>query len=269
MQPTIARNANLLFVSIGVLFWCILASGILVSTVSAQTNIGATICAAGSTVTLTTPVSDSVVTSPTVPLSGTVTQAGQIEVYINNVFDGVIPLNMGDTTYSGSVQLASGTHTIKVVAISDCPGVNGSASSVVTYAPPPQTTPSTGGNTPTQISGGVVISTDKTKLPGEDKRDLLPEILTVPVEKTLDWLNITNVVDTAETKGLSIWRAVMLGAGMYLLIVGMAGIAIQWVVSLPPIAGLMTPMGTVGRHRIVSWGFRILGLLIVGLALLL
>lgn len=227
--------------------------------------IGATVCQGSSTVSLAQPVSDSTVAQATVPLAGAVAQANQIEVYVDDVFDSVIPLTMGQVSFAGSVQLSPGTHTIKVVAISICPGASGSASSVVTYELPPDTTPSTGEETSTNVenSGEHMTVTAGGELPsGGTGGAPFPEQLTIPFQRFLGWLNI-NVSDSAEGQGLSVWRAVVIGGGLYLMVVGVATTAVQAVASMPAVSALLPNVTTTGRVRWLSWGFRGVGLAIV------
>lgn len=231
----------------------------------AQTAVGATVCQTESMVSLTQPVSDSTVTTATVPLAGSVMQANQIEVYVDDVFDSTIPLAMGQTTYTGAVQIAEGTHTIKVIAVNVCPGPNGSASSVVTYEPPPETAPSTGNETPTETGGedGVVVSTAGGEITGEGTGGQpFPEQLSIPFQRFLGWLNITTA-DTTEGQSLSLWRAVVIGGGLYLLVVGVATTAVQMIASIPAVTALLPAPTKVSRVRWLSWGFRGLGLLLV------
>jgi len=265
MRFTVARGDSyhlgaLVIVSAWVLSLC---AGMQVQ--AQGTTIGATVCQADSVVSLTQPVSDSTVTDPTVPLAGSVTQANQIEVYVDDVFDSIIPLTMGQTNFTGSVRITQGTHTIKVVAINICPGANGSASSVVTYEPPPEPTPSTGGETPTEVGseGGVTVSTAGGEITSEGTGGQpFPEQLSIPFQRFLGWLNI-NTADTTEGQSLSLWRAVVIGSGLYLLVVGVATTAVQMIASIPAITALLPSPTTTGRVKWLSWGFRGLGLLLV------
>ncbi len=229
------------------------------------TPVGATVCQGGSAVTLTQPVSDSTVTEATVPLAGSVTQANQIEVYIDDVFDSVIPLTLGQSTFTGSAQIVQGTHTIKVVAIDICSGVNGTFSSIVTYEPPPDTVPSTGGETPTDVGGGdndtVLTAGQELKDEGVGGQPLQVQ-LSIPFQQFLGWLNI-NTADTTEGQSLSIWRAVVIGSGLYLMVVGVATTAVQLIASVPAISALLPAPTNAGRVKYLSWGFRGLGLLLL------
>lgn len=237
-----------------------------------STTIDAILCNPASTIAITAPVSDSIVTNPSVPLEGTVTQSNQIEVYIDTVFDHIIPTTPGQTSFSDSVQLTEGTHTVKVVAINACTGANGESQAVVTYQKP-ETGGGTGdgdsSGTDTPTEAGVYIGEgvpSSESAGGDDKSDLLPPLAVMT--PLLEWLNI-KTADIGETQGLSVWRAVMMTAGMYLVTVGMATVVVQSVASLPALQAVLPSAPATTRGRWVSRGFRVGGLLLVLAALFL
>ena len=249
---------------------------VLVTPAAAQAGsmVGATVCTNTSTITLDAPISDSIVTTPTVTLSGSVTQASQVEVRIDGAFDNTLQLNMGQTTYSGSAQLSPGTHTIEVTAISICPGSSGTASSVVTYEVPPQA-PSTGGSTPTNVGGGgasggvTVDSTTGVSKPGaqEQQSGLLQQIIVVPLRTIGSWLNINQRdtdyahADSIDTMGTA--RAVTFGAGLYLAVIGLAPALLAPVAALPVLASVIPGATPPLRVRWLSRTGRIVGLLLL------
>lgn len=122
--------------------------------------IQAVICHDPATISINQPVSDSVVVSPVVTVSGTVAQATQIEVKVDTQFNSIVPLDAAATDFMTTLQLAPGTHTITLTAIDVCQIGNASGSVVITYQAPSQATSgSVGSDTPTSIpsAGGVVI----------------------------------------------------------------------------------------------------------------
>lgn len=272
MPSIVVKNSRILALAVAVFYGLNFAPSVQAQTTTGGSTVGAVVCAAGSTIVLNEPVSDSVVTQPEVELSGTVDQASQIEVYIDNVFDSIISLSMGQAVFNGSVQLSAGTHTVKVVAVHTCSGVNGTASSVITYTPPSSNVePSDGSEVPTEVSGGVTISpeSETEKLPDEQPHSLLPEVITMPFERALEWLNV-NTSDSSEGKSLSFWRAAAIGGGLYLLVVGGTGMMISAIVGTPTFSsGIFATVPPTTRRRIVAWALRFLGLAIVGAALLL
>lgn len=274
MPGTVTKNNNQSLLFAWILFGSLFVNSMFTTIVGAQTSasttIGATICAATSTITLSAPVSDSVVTSPTVPLSGAVTQASQIEVYVDDIYDSVIPLSIGQTSFNGSVQLTAGTHTIKVVAINTCPGSNGFDSAVVTYQPPSSgggsssgssgSTSSSGGSTPTQV-GGVQIGGEPLSEGTAPSQAESPAPLKA-LEPILEWLNI-KTSDSIGTHQMSLWQAAVIAVGLYLLVVGMAGAAVKAIAAVPLVKAMLPTQDVKVRIRWLSWGFRLLGVLLL------
>jgi hypothetical protein len=274
MRGSVAASIKQAILGLGCLLACLAAVSFLMSShVAAQgsTTVGAIICAGSSTVTLTNPVSDSVVTDPSVPIAGTTSQSSQIVVSVDDVFDSVIPLSIGQSSFTGSVQIAQGTHTIKVVAISSCPGTDGSASSVVTYEPPPQTNPSTGGETPTQVedgSGGVSVSAGAEQISTSDSdHPLFPKQVTLPFEQFAGWLNISISDQHGESPSLSIWRALVLSAGFYLAIIGVATAAVQSIAGIPVVVAALPGPTKGARVKRLGRAFRIFGVILILAAL--
>lgn len=126
--------------------------------VGAESVVQAIVCREGASLAISQPMSDSVVTTPGVALEGDVAQATQIEVTIDGQFNGVVPLNAAATTFTATVQLSPGTHTIQLTAVDACQIENATDSVVVTYQAPDITSPSVGSQTATDVpAGGVVI----------------------------------------------------------------------------------------------------------------
>lgn len=236
--------------------------------------VGATVCTGASTIMVTAPVSDSVVTNAVVPIAGTITQSSQIEIQIDGTFDSILPLTIGQTSFSGTVQLTKGTHTITMAAVSICPGANGSASVVVTYEPTVQT-PSTGEQTGTntdtdKTAGGVTINntTDGGSLssPQSDFGWFAPVLR--PLQGVAGWLNV-NVGDTSsDISSMPVTRALIFTGGIYLFVIGIAPSLVQTMAGLR-VAVSVTPAMTITRRmRLLSRSGRALGLLFMIGALL-
>lgn len=254
---------------------CAFVLGVLLSAnTNAQpsTSVNATICASSSSVTITQPMSDSVIVDPTVAIRGTVTQASQIEVLVDGVYDGVIPLDVGQSTYESQVQLSTGTHTITLKAIDYCQSADSVATTVVTYTPPPGSS-SVGDETET-IAGdgddrpqGVVIGGQTGEAPElSQKNPLLPAIIVEPLQDILRWLNIASYDSSTTTHSqLSLPRAVAIGVGAYVLLFGLAANVIKMIATLP----MLSAYSTKRRLEIVSRVARIAGavLLLAGLLL--
>lgn len=268
------------FIHIAVVSACLLVNDALIHSAQAQvltdsggSIIGVTICDTQSSITMTNPQSDSIVTTSTVPLAGTVKQASQIEISIDDTFDSIITLNFGQTTYTGSVQVPNGTHTIKLTAVNSCPGPNGSASAVVTYEAPPQA-PSAGSSTDTTVDG---VSTPGVSAPGVGNSDM--SIVEAPnsglgfvggalelLGNVARWLNIDygSVDSTTVVTRMSTTQAVTFTLGLALIIIGAISVKLQYIAAVPIIASSVLPAGTLtGRVRFLRLVIVLLGMAIV------
>lgn len=122
----------------------------------AESNLAAIICdpSRPASLTVVRPQSDSVVTSADIELSGDVTQASQLEIYVDDAYSGVVPLSYNDNHFSTTVSIGLGTHTIKVVAVDVCQVGNATASVVVTYQK--VASASNGNQVPTNVDGSSI-----------------------------------------------------------------------------------------------------------------
>ena len=250
--------------------------GVLVSTTSvqAQSDVYATICVASSSVTITQPVDDSTVTSGDIVISGTVDQANQIEVYIDDVFDNAIPLTIGQTQYSSTVQLSPGTHTLRVEAVDSCGGQNAEASSVVTYTVPPSQ-PSQGGSTPTSVAqaqgaatvtigGGPPVSSEQDGREARKSFFNLPAVILQPLERFAAWLGITEPDYEGHTSRLSLPRAIAITVSMFLLVFGVVPMRALRALAESRLLRTVLPHGSAAYRRyFVAWSVRIVALLLL------
>lgn len=266
----VARNNRFVWLAGAIIVACVVGVSVPAGRVLADDGsvIGATVCTNSSTITLTAPVSDSVVTTAAVPITGTVTQTSQIEIQIDGTFDSILPLTIGQTTFSGTVQLTKGTHTITATAVSICPGTNGSASVVVTYEPAVET-PSTGGQTGTSTegdksSGGVTINSEGSTvtIPPQSGFGFFNPVLQ-PLKDIATWLNVNVGDSTGDMTSMPVTRALVFTGGIYLFIVGIAPSFLQVVASLPIIVSTVPAMTLTHRMRLLSRGGRVVGLLLM------
>lgn len=225
------------------------------------TTVGATVCSTGSSVALIKPEGDSVVTSPTVALEGAVDQASQIEIHIDGAFDSVIPLSAGQTSFTGTVELSGGTHTITVTAVDLCSGNSATDSAVVTYEVPPQT-PSTGGDTPT-TAGGVTYSGESVAQSSASNTGtgILDAVL-VPIKDAASWLNVK--IDDGKTTvaSLSLARAATFTAGLTLAIIGVAPVVTGTIASSTAVVSFLPSLAPSRRLLFVGALGRILGVVL-------
>ena len=246
-----------------------------VPSAEAQTGVHATICVPSSSITITQPINDSTVTTTKLVVSGTVNQANQIEVYVDDEFDNTIPLTIGQTQYSSTIQLPVGTHTLRVEAINSCGGQNGQATSVVTYAAPP-TQASVGSETPTGVNPAQ-DSTITIGTPGAQTRTLegsqpylgLPPLIGKPLEEGLRWLDITPFDSMSDKGGLSLTRAVIITLSMYLLLFGLIPRAVHVLAGSAAFVAATPHRTMLSRRHMIAWGVRVLALLVLLLALFL
>lgn len=120
---------------------------------AAQSNVQVVICreTQPATLSVVSPKSDSVVSAATLVISGGVSQSHQLEVYVDGAFNSIESLPSGTSTYTTSIQLSTGTHTIKLVAVDACQVGNAAVELVVTYQP--VSSPSNGNQVPTVVQG--------------------------------------------------------------------------------------------------------------------
>ncbi len=223
-------------------------------------GVGIILCGSQSNITVMQPESDNVVTSPDLVIKGLVNQAAQIEVMLDDAFDGVVPLNLGQTTFETTVRLRPGTHTIKLKAINACDtGEDDTVSLVVTYSPPPER----------NADGEVAINPV-----GEDGAGGAPvdgmqaggiagllEPLRAGTDGVLRIFDIRPLDGQYEGSRLSIGRAVMLAASLFLVVFGpFFARFVTFVSRLPVVRSLGKT--SVKRARVAKWTIRLLGVLL-------
>lgn len=120
-----------------------------------QDNIQVMVCPAAnqSYLTVLRPQSDSVVSEPKLPISGSVEYISQIDFFIDDVYNNTVALGFSATDFETSLTLNPGTHTIKLIATDSCSQTTHEYSLVVTYEP--KTPPSIGQDVETIIDGRV------------------------------------------------------------------------------------------------------------------
>ncbi len=235
--------------------------------------INAMLCEPGSQVSLANPPSDSVVATGAVSLSGTVKQASQIEVKIDDMFDSVIAVAVGQETFEGVIQLSAGTHTITLTAIDMCGGVNATASSVVTYTPPPSV-PSAGADAETDVnkdtskpgSGATITSPgDRSADPDPVTAPFLPQVLLDPLNAIFRWLNLsTGDGQELQSSRMSLLRAATLTVGVYMTAFGAAAGVVRSAVNWQ----LLKRVKKRQRAGYVRQSYRVIGILLIILTLL-
>lgn len=187
----------------------------------AGTEVKAVICRPSSTVSLSSPPSDSLSERAGVLVRGTVTQATQVELYVDDQFDRVVPLSSDEKSFEAELTMSPGTHTIRAVAIDFCQLKNGEGEVIVTYVPPGSG--SVGADVPTELPGATIPSGQQGVT---GYAALLPVVLREPTEMALRWLNISTADSAQAAPQLSFVRALVIAVAAYLGVFGVSvGIA--------------------------------------------
>lgn len=266
MLGSVARKSNLFFAFCLVILCSVTVAGVINLQAYAQsTSVNAVICAASPSIVIAEPSSDSVITEPMVVFRGTVSQASQIVIEIDGQYAGVEPLNVGQLSYDVSTQLPRGTHTVTLTAVNSCGGANTSASSVVTFTPPPST-PSDGGATPTGVNDGtqpqdgVTISGEAVDPMQSPSSGILPSPVAEAFNGVLEWLNIAQIDHSDDTADrMSMFGAVTITVGTYIATIGGTRKLITHVASMPWFVRYKKK----DRYKIAVRGFRIFGVLLI------
>lgn len=196
--------------------------------VSAAQQVQAQICdnISGSSISIIAPSTDSIVTALPIVVQGTVTNASQIDVTIDDVYDSTIPLSIDQAEFSYELNLNSGTHTVHFVTNDRCHLQNGSADLVLTYQA--NTTPSSGGMTETAVdptvsgvqqAGGVQIGT-QTGQPASSGISRLWIVLSEFVHPIGAALDLDTTLKDSTIQG--VFRIVLIVSGAFMASVGSA-----------------------------------------------
>lgn len=139
----------------------------LAAPVGAITQVSALVCGSDShaSLVMAQPKSDSVVSSPTVTVSGSVTQTSQINTTLDGAYDQTVALAAGQSTFSLTMTLGPGTHTIAVTALDMCAQHNATTQLVVTYQPATQDASAIPQSSATVAAGGVTVEPQGTTNP--------------------------------------------------------------------------------------------------------
>lgn len=124
------------------------------------------------TIDLSTTTPTTVTSSP-LRITGTVKHLNQIQVYVDGVAAGVVPLSIGATSFSVEIPLTVGSHVIRLIGISSSGSSDPVVSLQVVYAPARDSTtlPSRQGggiNTEGQLSPSQTIQPGSQGLPMPD-----------------------------------------------------------------------------------------------------
>lgn len=257
-----AKNSSrLLFLS--------LAASLMLSVVFAvrteAVGVGIILCGSQSNITVTEPASDNIVMESELTVKGLVNQAAQIEVLLDDEFNSVVPLNLGQTTFETIVHLTPGTHTIKLTAINACDtGDDDATTIVVTYTAPPER--NADGEAEINPVGDDGTGTgDQIESPQGLDGLLAP--LRGTADTVLKIFDIRSFDAEQNYSQLTVARALILAVGMYIAVFGPSHRSlVKYIAKLPIVRGL----GSDRKRTIAAkWVIRVAGLLLFIAALLL
>lgn len=253
-------------------FWLVLPA----SSVGAEaTTISANLCGSdnqGSSIAVSSPTSDSIIDSPDVTIEGTVSNATQITVSVNDQYSQTVSLGTNQTTFQFVEQIGEGTSTIKLVANDVCQIHNGSATIVLTYQP--ETKPSNGEETPTAIdnSGAVLISSQAVPVQDQSMFTTLKGVVVIgPIIRLLDTgLRAIGMDVTIQKSGfvMGVTRIILFSTGAMMGLFGAVMLqkyALKWLTAMH----LVLPHALRGKHHARLWTLRLFGLIMVATALML
>lgn len=159
----------------------------------AEANISATVCGPdmASTLTINSPASDSVTNSADVHMHGQVTNANQINIYVDDQYSSVVPLSDSSTSYDTTVSINTGTHTIKLIAINICQTGNAEALAILTFEPI------------SIPSSGSTVTTLTPSVPSANIPKYLPKVATVQRQSVIAKYIENPLIDIAHFLGLT------------------------------------------------------------------
>ena len=248
-----------------------LATGTTVATVLCNSSSGST-----AELSIATPANDSVISNGSVTISGTAKDVTQVNVTVDGNYDQTIAISAGQTTYSATVNLAQGTHTIEVTGNDICNVTDPTDSVVVSYVAP--AAPVGGQSTPSSSPGkqpnigparpGIQQPVEGAGVDGGSWINKTPFIdvfapTAVAVGRALD-------IDMAARDGVAkaFMRLVLLPIGVWLFL---AGTRLITVLESNRMFWRVFKLGVVARFasrlKRNSWVVRALGLCLVLLAL--
>ncbi len=253
-----------LFISLGIIFSPVASA--------TTTQVNAAICGdVGSTITITSPLSDSTVDVPSLVIEGTVANATQITSTVNGQYSQTLALSISQTTFELTETLAAGTNTIELVANDVCQVQNGSDNVIVTYEP--DTDPGSGGETPTEIDGGGVVIGGQPQLGLEDQ-PLYEKIRTLAVvgplfqlvEASLRAIGLDATIERSGILATALRVGLLFGGLMMVLF---ASVILQnFNLKIITAMHAVLPRGMRGKWLYRLWTVRLFGLLFVLTALM-
>lgn len=105
---------------------------------AASTQVNSTVCSGNSSnasLTIDSPLSDSVVSQLPLTVTGTIGSVTQVDISIDGQYNSTVPVSVNQATFTTTLQLVQGTHTITFEANDVCQFQNVTQTLIVTYQP--------------------------------------------------------------------------------------------------------------------------------------
>ncbi len=210
-------------------------------------------------ITLASPVT---VANMPLLVTGTISNLNQIQVYVDGNYSSMIPLTPATTTFSYSLNLNSGTHTVQFIGISAYTSTNPSVTISVIYTPP--VTPPAGGSSGTPSGGGS--GSNGVTIGGAAVSDLqTPNLLTIPMPdwmyKTLVFFDIINPNKPSDTSTM-FGRFLLLMIGLFFVVFARLVLASYRKIRYDWLRWNKRPLTYILRRAPLFW-IRLIGLVII------
>lgn len=202
---------------------------------------------------ITEPEDGATVDSPNVAISGTVHNVSQLMIYLDNEYYATVPLDSGAESFTLSVTVTTGGHTVKVVAIDPVTSTQVEASFGMTFVPPAEETPvkEAVDNAVEQVGGVVVGAGTELKSQVDQASNWGPmQTLTDAAFGTLRALDLVPIGGSDKITSMT-GRFALVSAGLTLSVMPWSTYLFLGRIKLVPMRTIITPKVT-GRLRIVG-----------------
>lgn len=209
------------------------------------------------------------VTDMPLVINGTTTNLTQVQVYVDGFYSATIPLTPSTTTFSYSLNLNSGSHTVQFLGISASGGTNPSVTITVVYTP--SVMPPTGGGgssgsgTTTPNASGVTIGGQLVPQVGGQNQLIVP----IPgwFYSALVFFDILNPNSPGDMS-VMVWRFLLILLGLFLVVFARPTLAFYRWLRYRVLYWNKHPLGRVLRDHPLFW-IRLVGSIVIILVFIL
>jgi hypothetical protein len=202
------RNSVLGRTSVAWLTGILISCAIAWPAAAVDSEVGAIVCGTGSpgaAIDITQPNDDSVVDQAITTFRGSINNTSQIIVEIDGDYVSTVAIGSNQSVFDTDISLSEGTHTIKMTANDICGTMDASDSVVITYQP--DTNPSNGETTPTEVDGepNVTVVTDE-QIEDDDIAQRIEQLplIGAAVSVVADFVNISGLESTVSTGNVTV-----------------------------------------------------------------